>query len=146
MAHLAILTQSSPCTTFATTGLNFRVRDGIGCFPSAIDTPKLNYYFCLFAAAAASLKTAMCICTHLVFRLRLSCNQTKLINQLQQVNHQYKNFKDRFMNFNTHKTGQEKKRIRMTREKSRRQFSIGQLNPLLNLHLRPINLVVFKVP
>ena len=43
MVHLAILTHSLPCTTFADGGLDFRVRDGIGYFPTAIDTPKLNF-------------------------------------------------------------------------------------------------------
>ena len=39
--HLAILTPSSPGTTFAATELDFRVRDVTGYFLSAIDTPKL---------------------------------------------------------------------------------------------------------
>jgi hypothetical protein len=38
--HLAILTPSLPGTTFAAKELNCRVRDGIGCFLFAIDTPK----------------------------------------------------------------------------------------------------------
>ena len=45
MVHLAILTLSLPSTTFADVGLNCRVRDGIGCFPNAIDTPNLNFIF-----------------------------------------------------------------------------------------------------
>ncbi len=39
--HRAILTPRLPGTTFAAEGLNFRVRDVIGCFPFAIDTPKM---------------------------------------------------------------------------------------------------------
>ena len=45
MVHLAILTLSLPSTTFADVGLNCRVRDGIGCFPNAIDTPNSNFIF-----------------------------------------------------------------------------------------------------
>ena len=41
--HLAILTPSSPGTTFAATELDFRVRDVTGYFLSAIDTPKLLF-------------------------------------------------------------------------------------------------------
>jgi hypothetical protein len=118
MAHLAILTPSSPGTTFAATGLNFRVRDGIGCFPSAIDTPKMYI-------KSHSIKK------NLIYIL------SYIINTLA------KNF---IQSFSLTKQVKKKERIRMTREKSRRKFSIGQLNPLLNLHLRPINLVVFKVP
>jgi hypothetical protein len=38
--HLAILTPGLPGTTFADGELNCRVRDGIGCFLTSIDTPK----------------------------------------------------------------------------------------------------------
>ena len=31
-------------------------------------------------------------------------------------------------------------------DKAKRQFSIGQLNPLLDLHLQPIKFVVYKLP
>ena len=41
--HLAILTPSSPGTTFAATELDFQVRDVTGYFLSAIDTPKPSY-------------------------------------------------------------------------------------------------------
>jgi hypothetical protein len=40
--HLAILTPSSPGTTFAANELDFQVRDVTGYFLIAIDTPKLN--------------------------------------------------------------------------------------------------------
>ena len=46
--HLAILTPSSPGTTFAANELDFQVRDVTGYFLIAIDTPKL--YFNLGAA------------------------------------------------------------------------------------------------
>ena len=41
--HLAILTPSSPGTTFAASELDFQVRDVTGYFLTAIDTPKLYY-------------------------------------------------------------------------------------------------------
>ncbi len=41
--HIPILTPSPPGTTFGARGLNFRVRDEIGCFPSAIYTPNLEF-------------------------------------------------------------------------------------------------------
>ena len=41
--HLAILTPSSPGTTFAASELDFQVRDVTGYFLTAIDTPK-SYY------------------------------------------------------------------------------------------------------
>ena len=48
--HLAILTPSSPGTTFAASELDFQVRDVTGYFLTAIDTPKLysNLGFDLF--------------------------------------------------------------------------------------------------
>jgi hypothetical protein len=41
--HLAILTPSSPGTTFAASELDFQVRDVTGYFLTAIDTPKLYF-------------------------------------------------------------------------------------------------------
>jgi len=41
--HLAILTPSSPGTTFAANELDFQVRDVTGYFLIAIDTPKLYF-------------------------------------------------------------------------------------------------------
>ena len=41
--HLAILTPSSPGTTFAANELDFQVRDVTGYFLTAIDTPKLYF-------------------------------------------------------------------------------------------------------
>ena len=42
--HRPFLTPSFPGTTFGAEELNFRVRDGIGCFLFANDTPKLDIY------------------------------------------------------------------------------------------------------
>ena len=42
--HRPFLTPSFPGTTFGAEELNFRVRDGIGCFLFANDTPKLDIF------------------------------------------------------------------------------------------------------
>ena len=41
--HLAILTPSTPGTTFAASELDFQVRDVTGYFLTAIDTPKSGF-------------------------------------------------------------------------------------------------------
>ena len=53
--HLAILTPSSPGTTFAASELDFQVRDVTGYFLTAIDTPKLS--FDIYRLMSVDLKT-----------------------------------------------------------------------------------------
>jgi hypothetical protein len=89
------LPHSLPCSTIGAKELNFRVRDGNGCFLFAIATEKT---FCFQGNNNLNISTYKCskrLC-------ELFCGQAS------------------------------------------RPISTGKLNTLLCLHIRPINLVVYK--
>ena len=78
--HLAILTPSSPGTTFAATELDFRVRDVTGYFLSAIDTPKACYDI--------QLKTKL----NLKTPLKMECGSITITKQDQQIKSNHVNY------------------------------------------------------
>ena len=121
------LPHSCPCSTIGAGRLNFRVRDGIGCGPSAIATGKLG-------ANRSS---------HEIFRM--------LWTGFQPVQHRISSdcqFIERDLIFSFQEwwaTG-----VVHTTEifygQASRAISTGQLNALPHLHSRPINLVVYEGP
>ena len=119
--HLAILTPSSPGTTFAANELDFQVRDVTGYFLIAIDTPKL--YFNLRRSQNLNVsdllqsqnKISKTYLNHVVSTPRISLVELSFPDKRQE-------------------------------NKAKRVISIGQLNDLHHLHTQPIKLVVYKHP
>ena len=115
--HLAILTPSSPGTTFAANELDFQVRDVTGYFLIAIDTPKLY------------------------FNLGRSQNFLHSADLLQSQNKISKTNLNHVVPRN-----KSLERTQGKENKAKRVISIGQLNDLHRLHTQPIKLVVYKHP
>ncbi len=81
--HLAILTPSSPGTTFAASELDFQVRDVTGYFLTAIDTPKLYFNLGLIFLQSQNKisKTDFEPCSYHANKLLSSDRETKKIKQ-----------------------------------------------------------------
>ena len=91
-------------------GLNFRVRDGIGCLPHAMTTkPEQNSKYRPFLGEDY---TRDCLCQSVLVSLTIDLVHLSITGSNQAY----------------------------------RAISTGQLNALLHLHLRPIDVVVFHGP
>ena len=107
----ALLSHTLRCSTIGATALNFRVREGTGCFACALATkPNKNpaRHFCL-ANQRFDLFRRSTSCPSFVYAFLV------------------------WLSF----TGS---------DQANRAISTGQLNALLHLHLRPIDVVVFHGP
>ena len=105
-----------PCSTIGSGGLNFRVRDGNGWDPSDIATGNLG-------SALRWRRSGTCIRA----RIRVTvCKTTELDPGLRGI---------------APASGSRRKN-----DQAARAISIGQLNALPRLHLRPIDVVVFDGP
>ena len=77
--HLAILTPSSPGTTFAASELDFQVRDVTGYFLTAIDTPKLYFNLgdCTFTITKQDKQDKFEPCSITLIKLPSSDRETR---------------------------------------------------------------------
>ena len=82
--HLAILTPSSPGTTFAASELDFQVRDVTGYFLTAIDTPKLYFNLGLILLQSQN-KISKTYLNHVVSTLKTPLSVERQENKAKRV-------------------------------------------------------------
>ena len=131
----ALLSHALRRSTIGATALNFRVREGTGCFACALATkpnknPKLNlfYKFRRWPEAICRRQIAWPHLSYVTRRLS-SCFSSSDINKLSKSVLLF----GVWLSFSGS-------------DQANRAISTGQLNALLRLHLRPIDVVVFHGP
>ena len=139
----ALLSHTLRCSTIGATALNFRVREGTGCFACALATkpnknPKLN-------SRSEFRRWPEAICRRQIAWPHLSY----VTEHVCSASFQYHQPVDPFRRVNVLSKSVLLFGVWLSftgSDQANRAISTGQLNALLRLHLRPIDVVVFHGP